>query len=66
MGPRALRFVKYSYVFNFAVSCIFVLNGFGGVNFKNSIFNGVLNLCQHVIAIPMDYLNGFLNFTFRF
>ena len=63
MRPRPLRFIKYCNMLNFTKASLIHLNGLLRINFKNTIFHGILDLCQHNITIPMDHLDRFSNFT---
>ena len=63
MRPGTLRLVKYSNMFNFAKPRFFQFNSFIRINFKNSIFNRILDFCQHIITVSVNHLYGFANLT---
>ncbi len=58
-----MSLIKDGNMFNLSISGVFKLDGFLWVNLDNTIFYGILNLCQHIITIAVNYLNKLTHFT---
>ena len=63
VGLRFLGFIKNFNVLHFAITRFCHLHCLLGINFEDSIFNRVLDLCEHVVAVTMDNLNELSNLS---
>ena len=59
MCPCPLCFIENGDVLHLSISRMLHFDSFGGIDFKDSIFDRILNLREHVIPITVDDLEEF-------
>ena len=63
--PRTLRLIENRHVLDLAKTRLFHSDRLARIDFQYTVFDGILNLRQHIIAVAVYHLNGFAHFATR-